>query len=79
MTNKEAIRILKYDPLRAEAMDMAIKALEQPEIIRCKDCKYWHNAPVSDGYDSCEKDALIRHEDFFCAEAKRREEGEQNG
>ena len=23
-----------------EALDMAIKALEQPEIIRCKDCKY---------------------------------------
>ena len=52
-----------------------IKALPsaQPEIIRCKDCKYWHNAPVSDGYDSCEKDALLRHDDFFCAEAERRE------
>ena len=23
-----------------EAINMAIKALEQPEIVRCKDCKY---------------------------------------
>lgn len=44
----------------------------QPEIIRCKYCKHWHNAPSSDGYNSCEKDALIRHESFFCADAKLR-------
>ena len=31
----------------------------QPEIIRCKYCKHWNNAPTSDGYNSCEKDALI--------------------
>ena len=45
---------------------------EVGELIRCKDCKYWHNAPTSDGYNSCEKDALIRHESFFCADAKLR-------
>lgn len=44
----------------------------QPEIIRCKYCKHWNNAPTSDGYNSCEKDALIRHESFFCADAKLR-------
>ena len=48
----------------------------QPEIIRCKYCKHWNNAPTSDGYNSCEKDALIRHESFFCADAKLRGEQE---
>jgi len=43
------------------------------ELTRCKDCKWWHDAPTSDGYNSCEKDALIRHEDFFCAAAERKE------
>lgn len=43
------------------------------ELIRCKDCKHWHDAPTSDGYNSCEKDALIRHKDFFCAAAERKE------
>lgn len=46
---------------------------EWVEIVRCKDCKHWHDAPTSDGYNSCEKDALIRHEDFFCAAAERKE------
>ena len=44
--------------------------------IRCKDCKHWYNAPVSDGFNSCEHDALIRHEDFYCANAERRTDEE---
>lgn len=48
----------------------------QPEIIRCKDCKHWHNSHTSDGYNSCEKDALIRHESFFCASGKLRGDSE---
>lgn len=51
MTRKEAIEILKRnkptsDPRRCgtelcEAVDMAIEALQDPEIVHCKDCKYW--------------------------------------
>lgn len=56
MTNQEAIEILKIErdhmtptlfTERIEAKNMAISALEkqtlpsaQPEIVRCKDCKY---------------------------------------
>lgn len=47
------------------------------DLIRCKDCKHWFNAPVNDEYNSCEEDALIRHKDFFCANGELR--GEQNG
>lgn len=46
------------------------------DLIRCKDCKHWHNSPTSDGYNSCEKDALIRHESFFCASGKLRGDSE---
>lgn len=41
-------------------------------IVRCRDCKHWFNAPVADGFNSCELDALIRHEDFFCAAGEKR-------
>lgn len=51
MIRKEAIEILKRnkptsDPRRCgtelcEAVDMAIEALQEPEIVHCKDCKYW--------------------------------------
>ena len=50
MTKEEAITVLrnaawlgdnKDRDHTEEAVTMAIKALEQPEIIRCKDCKWW--------------------------------------
>ena len=44
------------------------------EVVRCKDCKYWFNAPTADDFNSCEQDALIRHKDFFCACGERRSE-----
>ena len=56
MTREEAIKGLKvlakdfsgYRP-NEEMFNMAIEALEQPEIIRCKDCK--HKPHTSDKYD----------------------------
>ena len=56
MTKKEAIEILKRnkptsDPRRCgtelcEAVDMAIEALKEPEIVHCKDCVYWKAARI---------------------------------
>ena len=47
MTREEAIKIMKH--LKSivssedykEAFSMAIEALQEPEIVHCKDCKYW--------------------------------------
>lgn len=44
------------------------------EVVRCRECKYWYSAPASDDFNSCEMDALIRHENFFCANGERRDE-----
>lgn len=48
MTREEAKRQILFakrevmaDSYIDKAYDVAIKALEQPEIIRCKDRKYW--------------------------------------
>ena len=57
-----------------EAYDVAIEALGQPEIIRCKDCENWdttwqndsapnyHYCPIMDGTYSG---------DFYCGKAER--------
>lgn len=37
------------------------------EVVRCKDCKYWYDAPADDGFNICEMDAMVRNENFFCA------------
>ena len=47
MTREEAIQVLKTMRIwtglkvKIEACDMAIEALQEPEIVHCKDCKYW--------------------------------------
>ena len=51
---------------------------EQPEIIRCKDCKYMERLPWLDDEDFkamvCRKHNYtgMRKEDFFCADGERR-------
>lgn len=74
MTREEAINILnalkfilnneQYTDEIEEALDAAIPALQQPDIIRCKDCKHWRQqtnyqgAPLSFGF--CESDDMWR-------------------
>ena len=52
MTREEAVyrienhiavhRIGLYPHIKlGEALDMAIEALKEPDIVHCKDCKYW--------------------------------------
>ena len=93
MTREEAIRILKnfnlcgvYHQLihmndtDSEAISMAIKALEQPEVIRCKDCKHirrWRSEEVAQkfgqAYECAHGVFLAPRADDFCSMAERRE------
>ena len=52
MDRKEAIELIKrhmiihqigkYPHIKlGEALSLAIEALQEPEIVRCKDCKHW--------------------------------------
>ena len=45
----------------------------QPEIIRCKDCKYWKRSSCCEGYCG-EIDMEGFDEDHYCGFAERREE-----
>lgn len=54
-----------------EALNMAIKALEQEPVVRCKDCKYWTKQNLCaqlSRFGSIEPLA-----DFYCAFGERRE------
>lgn len=69
MTRKEAIEDIQKNILPVvggKSLRMAIKALEQPEIIRCKDCakrKYCRTSTVW---------AVSPSDDWYCADAERR-------
>ena len=48
----------------------------QPEIIRCKDCKYWDTTWQNDyapNYHYCPMIDGTHRNDFYCAYAERRE------
>ena len=48
----------------------------QPQIIRCKDCKYWDTTWQNDyapNYHYCPMIDGTRRNDFYCADAERRE------
>ena len=41
--------------------------LEVAPVVRCKHCEHWAGND-EDIYASCDRDALVRHMNFFCAE-----------
>lgn len=61
-----------------EAIDMAIKALEEPEIIRCKDCKRFVSKVWLTGSGSvdveghCGRTGIGVTPHYFCSLAERR-------
>ena len=79
MTKKEAIDILKNTIVRfgrtncktayAEALQMAIKALEHPEIIRCGECVHKDKK-----IDYCHHLGITICECDYCSFAERQEE-----
>ena len=57
-----------------EVMMVSVSELEnlpsaQPDIIRCKDCKYFAGEGMY-----CAQDIIVRYDHFYCYYAERREE-----
>ena len=83
MTREEAIKEIEdrvqtteyiggnyVDCVDIEALRMAVSALQQPEIVQCKDCKYWD----STGYCLYGSRLAWRgNYNDYCSRAKRRE------
>ena len=84
MTNEEAIKWLtslqiffKEDSEQYISLDMAIEALKQPQIIRCKDCKWsdWYTAGDGKKYCYCMETGVGgRTENDYCSYAEREKE-----
>ena len=66
-----------YDDCRRRSIDMAIEALKQPEIVRCKDCIYrWKSEKCVLAAISEEKDfplfMLDNRGEWFCADGEKK-------
>ena len=72
MTKEEAIKWQEafkrtygnFTPEATEACDMAIEALQEPEIVHCKDCKLHNSCSTEDVFN------FVRLENGFCAVGK---------
>ena len=77
MTREEAKREILFakrevmaDSWIDKAYDMAIKALQQPEVVCCEDCVHRVDTPIADGRYWCKiHDAFM----YYCSDAERRE------
>ena len=49
-----------------------IPAADVRPVVRCGECKHWFENGTD--YCSCDRDALLRERDFFCAAGEKREE-----
>lgn len=62
--------------IRAVLYEITIMPSAQPEIIRCKDCKYWHreihNGIEYFNFSSCDLYHYGDGHNFYCADAERR-------
>lgn len=89
LTNKDAITVLRNlqdwlylsgvnggTSIQREAIDIAIKALKQPEIVYCRYCK--HADFVKMGVWCCKGGGGLVSPDFFCRHGKRGDERETN-
>ena len=68
----------EFDECRRESIDMAIKALRQPQIVRCKDCIHRGKSEKCVlAAISVEKDyplfMLDNRGEWYCADGKRKE------
>ena len=76
MTREEAVQIIEKMPISHECREffgLALEALRQPEIVRCKDCKWFYQPFVNEGM--CIKHDHDFHDtDWYCADGERKEE-----
>lgn len=73
-----------YNPLHYEYAETIHNALvllkEQPEVVRCKDCKYYESYGKFCRYDGAYKSnskhlyGIMCNPDWYCADGERKEE-----
>lgn len=84
MTRDESIEFLKRMKWQAdyvemgddegdEALDMAIEALKQPELVRCKECTFCQ-AIVPGLYFWCDRHKCFIEQEDFCNYGERKEQ-----
>ena len=62
--------------LREEEADELMNEHWVGELVRCKDCKWWHESETNNGFGDCGQanGITLKSSDWFCADGERKEE-----
>jgi hypothetical protein len=65
----ELIKALQYDRQQYQKG----YADRDAEIVRCKDCKWWHKSETHNGYGDCGQanGITLKSSDWFCADGEK--------
>lgn len=77
MTREEAVQWFKNNPFyheEHEPFQMAIRALQEPQIVRCVNCKFCEKKAFFETVHYCKWGGLQVDDNFFCANGEKPEE-----
>jgi hypothetical protein len=68
--------IINIDDPGERAWDGSPKTFEIQELVRCKDCKWWHESKANNGFGDCGQanGITLKSSDWFCADGERKSE-----
>jgi len=68
----ELLRALQYDRRQYQKG----YADRDSEIVRCKDCKWWHESKTNNGFGDCGQanGIALKSSDWFCADGERKDD-----
>lgn len=68
----------KNYPLNFDEADVIIEALEQPQVVRCKECSHYAEYKALDGiiYVGCDKGHSNLSPNFYCADGEVKNENQ---
>ena len=74
--NKDALDLLKEQKEYIEHLEEMNEKYGYINIVRCKDCIFWHECENNKGYGDCGQanGITLKPDDWFCADGVRKDE-----
>lgn len=76
----EFIQRIRYVEVPDEKGEMHVYAVPETvenmrELVRCKDCRWWHESEIEEGFGDCGQanGITLKPSNWFCADGKSKE------
>jgi hypothetical protein len=72
--NERIEKLLKEQKAQKFFVDESGKITPLPVVVRCKDCRWWHESEIHKGFGDCGQanGIALKPSDWFCADGERK-------